>query len=50
MTTEPVLAYPRKNRQYALTTDASIGDDHHPGGLGAILSQIDEDGVAHFGP
>ena len=44
LTTEPVLAYPRKNRQYALTTDASIGDDDHPGGLGAILSQIDEDG------
>ena len=39
-----MLAYHRKTRQYALTTDASIGDDDHPGGWGAILSQIDEDG------
>ena len=39
-----MLACPRKSRQYAMTTDASIGDDDHPGGLGAILTQIDEDG------
>jgi hypothetical protein len=39
-----VLAYPRADRQYALTTDASFGDEHTAGGLGAILTQIDKDG------
>ena len=39
-----MLAYPRRNRQYALTTYASVGDNDHPGGLGAILSQIDKEG------
>ena len=41
---EPVVAYPRSNRTYALITDASLGDDKKPGGLGAILTQIDEKG------
>ena len=44
LTTEPILAYPGRGRQYMLTTDASVGDDEHTGGLGAILSQIDEEG------
>ena len=39
---EPVIDYPRSNRPYALITDACVGDDKHPGGLGAILTQIDE--------
>ena len=41
---EPVVAYPRSDRQYALITDAACGDDNNPGGLGAILTQIDEKG------
>ena len=41
---QPVLAYPRADRQYALITDASFGDEHTAGGLGAILTQIDGQG------
>ncbi len=37
-----MLAYPRADRQYALITDASFGDEHTAGGLGAILTQIDK--------
>jgi hypothetical protein len=39
-----VLAYPRADRQYALITDASFGDENTAGGLGAILTQIDGQG------
>lgn len=42
LVSEPVVAYPKRNRPYALITDASLGDDLKPGGLGAILTQIDE--------
>ena len=41
---EPVIGYPRRDRQYALITDAALGDDKNPGGLGAILTQMDEKG------
>jgi hypothetical protein len=41
---QPVLAYPRSDRQYALITDASFGDENTAGGLGAILTQINKDG------
>ena len=36
----------RRNRPYALIMDASLGDSDQkkPGGLGAILTQIDENG------
>ena len=44
LVSEPVVAYPRKGLQYALTTDACTGTEDQPGGLGAILSQIDKDG------
>ena len=44
---EPVMAYPRRDRQYALITDASLGVDGQPGGLGAILTQIDQKGEHH---
>ena len=44
LVSEPIMAYPRKDRPYALITDASLGDDLHPGGLGAILTQLDEKG------
>ena len=39
---EPVVDYPRSDRAYALITDACVGDKKHPGGLGAILTQLDE--------
>ncbi len=41
---EPVIDYPRSNRPYALIIDASLGDDKKPGGLGAILTQVNPDG------
>jgi hypothetical protein len=41
LVSEPVVDYPRRERPYALFTDASFGDDRHEGGLGAILTQID---------
>ena len=46
LVSEPVMAYPRRNRPYALITDASLGDSDQkkPGGLGAILTQIDNKG------
>jgi hypothetical protein len=37
----PVLAYPMRDRPYILAVDAATGTDESPGGLGAILSQID---------
>jgi hypothetical protein len=40
---EPVMAFPRLDRQYALITDAATGTIDTPGGLGAILTQDDED-------
>jgi hypothetical protein len=36
--------YPHSNRPYALIVDTSLGDDKKPGGLGAILTQINPDG------
>ena len=47
LTSEPVMAYPRSDRQYALITDAATGTAETPGGLGAILTQIDKSGN-HF--
>jgi hypothetical protein len=44
LVSEPVVDFPKPDRPYALITDASLGDDHIPGGLGAILTQIDEKG------
>jgi hypothetical protein len=41
---EPVVDYPRRDRPYALIVDAALGDDAHPGGLGATLSQINKAG------
>lgn len=41
---EPVVDYPRRDRLYSLITDAACGDDKNPGGLGAILTQTDEEG------
>ena len=41
---EPIVDYPRKNRPYSLIVDASTGTPEIAGGLGAILTQTDEDG------
>jgi hypothetical protein len=41
---EPVMAFPRLERQYALITDAATGTADTPGGLGAILTQVDKEG------
>ena len=38
------MAYPRRSRNYTLITNASLGDEKKAGGLGAILTQIDEKG------
>ncbi len=38
---EPIVDYPRNNYPYALIVDTSLGDDKKPGGLGAILTQLD---------
>ena len=39
---EPVIAYPRKDRPYALIVDAATGNGTSEGGIGAILCQQDE--------
>jgi len=44
LTSSPIVAFPRKDKQYALITDAATGDANQPGGMGAILTQVDRDG------
>ena len=44
LSSNPTMAYPRADRQYALITDASTGSASEAGGLGAILTQVDKDG------
>ncbi len=41
---EPVVDYPRKDCPYALIANVSLGDDKKPGGLGAILTQLNPQG------
>ena len=41
LTTDPVLGYHNFNREFILETDASLR------GLGAVLSQVDENGKVH---
>jgi len=41
---EPIVDYLCKNRPYTLIVDASLGDNKKPGGLGAILTQVNPDG------
>jgi RNase H-like domain found in reverse transcriptase len=37
------MAFPKADQQYALITDAAMGTAGTPGGLGAILTQVDKD-------
>ncbi|MGV0986805.1 MAG: RNase H-like domain-containing protein, partial [Limnohabitans sp.] len=41
---EPVVAYPRKDRPYSLIVDAATGNETQEGGLGSILVQMSPDG------
>ena len=41
----PVMAFPRRDLPFTLTTDASLGDDNTRGGLGAVLTQKHPDGT-----
>ena len=41
---QPVLAYPSPDKQYALIVDASTGAKDLEGGIGAILTQMDAHG------
>ena len=45
--TEPIMAYPRKDRTYAVFVDAATGTPDIDGGMGAILAQIDSAGKFH---
>ena len=47
LTSDPVVAYPRNDRHYALIVDASTGTAVTEGGMGAILTQIDKNGSFH---
>jgi hypothetical protein len=41
---ELVMAFPRTDRQYTLIMDTAVGTADTSGGLGAILTQVDQDG------
>jgi hypothetical protein len=44
LTSEPVMVFSKADRQYVLITDVATGMAYTPGGLGAILSQVDKEG------
>ena len=41
----PVMSYPDPSKPYILSTDAALGDDNEEGGLGAILTQLSDNGM-----
>ena len=41
------MAYPRSDRTYAIIVDTSIGTAEIEGEMGAILTQINKNGVFH---
>ena len=43
----PVVSHPRAGCVFHLATDAAAGDDIHPGGFGAVLTQIWPDSSEH---
>ena len=40
----PVLAFPKKNNMFILATGASAGAGATPGGIGVVLTQMDDQG------
>lgn len=40
----PILGFPRMGKAWIVTTDAALGTAEAPGGLGAVLSQADDNG------
>ena len=44
LVSKPCLMYPRNDRPFTLSTDASTGSPDQPGGLGAVLTQVDDTG------
>ena len=44
LTSQPIVSFPKRHLQYALITDAATGDENNPGGMGAILTQVDKQG------
>ena len=44
LTSSPVLATPRRDRNFILATDAAAGGQGRPGGYGAVLTQKDDSG------
>lgn len=42
ITSEPVLAYPRREGDYFLYVDGALGNEKEPGGLGACLMQLQD--------
>ena len=48
LTTEPILAFPRSNRRYALITESLTPTEDKDGSINASLCQIDEKGHYHI--
>ncbi len=48
LTSEPVMSIQKSDWHYACITDAATGAEETPGGLGAILRQVNKDGMRHF--
>ena len=44
LSSNPLVAHPRADTDFILTTDAATGDSANPGGMGAVLSQIHDHG------
>ena len=44
LSSNPLVSHPRANQDLILTTDEATGDSEHPGGRGAVLSQLHENG------
>jgi hypothetical protein len=47
LTSEPVMAFPKSDCQYALITNATTGTADTPGVWGAILTRVDQEGNLH---
>jgi hypothetical protein len=43
LTLEPVMGFPKLDRQYTLITNAATGTADKPKGLGAILTQVNKE-------